>query len=167
MTKTLIQVLFLNYTLVGRYHHHYHHHPHDHRHRNYHHPVQATLLPCMIVRNRSLLHIPVPSEQSLSSLAAAAAANNTASSTTHSSSTLSPRAAQNSSSMLASIASSQTSRRCKLFILFMLAAGLVYVWLGFSIQNNAQSRDRVKHNYNGKLTVVINTFKRNDMMLGG
>ena len=155
-------MLFLNYTLVGRYHHH----PHAHRHRNYHHlSVQATLLPCMIVRNRSLLHIPVPSEQSLSSLAAAAAASNTAS-TTHSSSTLSPRAAQNSSSMLASIASSQTSRRCKLFILFMLAAGLVYVWLGFSIQNNAQSRDRVKHNYNGKLTVVINTFKRNDMMLG-
>jgi len=46
----------------------------------------------------------------------------------------------------------------------MLAAGLVYVWLGFNIQ---QSRDLVKHNYNGKLTVVINTFKRNDMMLGG
>ena len=68
--------------------------------------------------------------------------------------------------MISSIANNQTSRRCKLFILFMLAAGLVYVWLGFSIQNNVQSRDRVKHNYNGKLTVVINTFKRNDMMLG-
>ena len=68
--------------------------------------------------------------------------------------------------MIASITTGQTSKRCKLFMLFMVAAGLVYVWLGFNIQNNAHSRGIVKNNYNGKLTVVINTFKRNDMMLG-